>query len=128
MVGTPSIVPYFSYADGMAAIEFLTTSFGMAVVQVQKDDQGAVQHAELAHGNGVVMMGTDTRAKGSPGVYLVVEDVRAHFERARAAGAEIVYPPEQTPWATWRYRAKDLEGHEWSFGSYQPQTEPPAWA
>jgi predicted enzyme related to lactoylglutathione lyase len=31
------------------------------------------------------------------GIYVYVEDVDAHFERARAAGARVVYPPEDTP-------------------------------
>ena len=127
MAETPSIVPYLSYVNGRAAIEFLTTAFGLEVVQAFDDDTGTLQHAELRHGNGVIMMGTADLPKGSPGIYLVVADVQKHFETAQAAGAEIVYPPEQTEWGTWRYRAKDPEGHEWSFGSYQPQTVAPDW-
>ena len=86
-------------------------------------------HGEMAFGNGVIMMGTaDTApAKQSPGVYLVVADVDAHYERAKTAGATIVYPPEDTEFGTRRYRARDLEGHEWSFGTYAPSTEAPKW-
>ncbi len=127
MSPTPSIVPYFSYADGKAAMAFLTKAFGLSVVQSYDDENGVLQHAEMRFGTGVIMIGTADRAKGSPGVYLVVEDVQAHFETAKAAGAQIVYPPEQTEWGTWRYRAKDPEGHEWSFGNYAPSTEPPDW-
>ncbi len=72
-------------------------------------------------------MGTADLPKGSPGIYLVVEDVAAHHRRAMAAGAMEVYPPEETEWGTQRWRAKDPEGHEWSFGSYAPQTEAPSW-
>ncbi|MEL7178154.1 MAG: VOC family protein [Pseudomonadota bacterium] len=127
MSHTPSIVPYLSYADGKAAIAFLTKAFGLSVVQSYDDENGVLQHAEMRFGNGIIMMGTADMAKGSPGIYLVVEDVQAHFDAAKAAGAQIVYPPEQTEWGTWRYRAKDPEGHEWSFGSYAPSTEPPSW-
>jgi len=58
----------------------------------------------------------------------MVEDVDSHFETARNAGVDIVYPPEDTGFGTRRYRARDLEGYEWSFGSYQPKTVAPEWA
>lgn len=128
MAEKPDIVPYLSYRDGHAAIAFLTEAFGLGLVQMAKAEDGSVLHAELAHGNGVIMMGTAELPKGSPGIYLVVPDVAAHYENATQAGAEIVYPPEKTEWGTERYRAKDVEGHEWTFGTYQPQTEPPDWA
>lgn len=54
------------------------------------------------------------------GVYVYVEDVHAHFERAQAGGARVVYPPEGTEWGTRRYRALDPDGYEWSFGNYRP--------
>jgi uncharacterized glyoxalase superfamily protein PhnB len=53
-------------------------------------------------------------------VYVVVDDVDAAHERAAAAGARVVYPPEKTEFGTRRFRALDLEGYEWSFGSYAP--------
>jgi hypothetical protein len=59
------------------------------------------------------------------GVY--VEDIDAHFERAQAAGARVVYPPEDTEWGTRRYRVLDPEGYEWSFGNYQPGTAGDSW-
>jgi uncharacterized glyoxalase superfamily protein PhnB len=49
-------------------------------------------------------------------------DVDAHFERARASGARVVYPPEDTEWGTRRCRALVQEGYEWSFGNYPPGT------
>ena len=56
------------------------------------------------------------------GLYVYVEDVDAHFAQARAGGARLVYPPEDTEWGTRRYRVLDPEGYEWSFGSYRPET------
>jgi uncharacterized glyoxalase superfamily protein PhnB len=41
-----------------------------------------------------------------------------HHERAKAAGACIVYGPEDTDFGTRRYRIPDPEGYEWSFGTY----------
>ena len=130
MTDRPSIVPYFSYVDAKAAMTFLADAFGFEPVQAFDGEDGRLVHGEMRFGNGVIMLGsTDARPDvQSPGVYLVVADVDAHFERAKDAGTEIVYPPEDTEFGTRRYRARDPEGHEWSFGSYQPQTVAAQWS
>ncbi len=125
MPHSPGVVPYFSYADPHAAMDFLERAFGMERVQAMDGEDGALLHAEMRHRDGVIMIGTGEAVRGSPGVYLVVEDVDAHHARAAEAGAEVVYPPEDTEFGTRRWRARDPEGHEWSFGTYAPSTEPP---
>ena len=127
MTDTPTIVPYLSYRDGTAAIDFLERAFGFRTVISQVDDDGTLVHAELAYGKGVILMGTADLPRGTPGIYVVVEDVAAHHARAMEAGATLVYGPETTQWGTERYRVTDPEGQEWTFGTYQPQTEPPDW-
>ncbi len=49
------------------------------------------------------------------GLYVHVDDVDAHFERAKAAGAEIEGPPEDKPYGDRVYGALDPEGHQWWF-------------
>jgi uncharacterized glyoxalase superfamily protein PhnB len=124
-----SFVPYFSYRDAGAALSFLEEAFGFERVAAYEGDDGAVMHAEMRFGGGSLMMGTgQPPAPGDPaanspqahGVYVVVDDVDAHHDRARAAGATIVYGPEDTEFGTRRYRALDPEGYEWSFGTYAP--------
>jgi MerR family transcriptional regulator, thiopeptide resistance regulator len=44
-----------------------------------------------------------------------VDDVDGHCERARAAGAEIEYGPEDQPYGVREYGARDLEGRRWAF-------------
>ena len=51
---------------------------------------------------------------------MVVADVPAHAERARAAGADIFMPPEAKDYGGWGYGARDPEGNAWSFGDYDP--------
>lgn len=126
-MANPTIVPYLSYRDGPAAIDFLIKAFGFSVNIRADAEDGSVEHAELVYGDGVVLMGTADLPPGSPGIYVVVEDVAAHHAQALAEGAELVYPPEKTDWGTERYRVKDLEGHEWTFGTYSPSTEKPSW-
>jgi len=69
----------------------------------------------VTFGAGAVMMGTADHptaplegASVGQGVYVYVEDLDAHFARAQAGGARIVYPPEDTEWGTRRYRVLDL--------------------
>jgi uncharacterized glyoxalase superfamily protein PhnB len=115
-------VPYFGYRDAAGALEFLASAFGFEAVTDWRGDDGSVAHAEMRFGEGAVLM-LGSGPHGDPtgvGVYAVVEDVDAHHARAAAAGAEIVYPPEDTEWGTRRYRCRDPEGYEWSFGSYVP--------
>lgn len=122
-------VPYFGYRDAAAAIDFLTRAFEFVVSARYDGEGGAVMHAELAFGDGAIMIGSATpddqgtaeRVQGT-GVYVVVDDVDAHHAKAEAAGAAIVYGPQDTAFGTRRYRARDPEGYEWSFGSYRPQT------
>ena len=78
-----------------------------------------------------VIVGTATPDQGetSPrklgavpgGIYVYVEDVQEHFERAQAGGAEIVRELEHTEYDSTEYSALDLEGHHWSFGTFQPK-------
>jgi PhnB protein len=48
------------------------------------------------------------------GVLVYVDDLDAHFRRAKAAGATILSEIEEDEPGR-RYRAEDLEGHRWFF-------------
>jgi uncharacterized glyoxalase superfamily protein PhnB len=49
------------------------------------------------------------------GVLVHVDDVAAHFDRARAAGATLLSDVETGPGGSLLYRVEDLEGHRWMF-------------
>ena len=49
-----------------------------------------------------------------------VDDPDAHCARAKAAGAEITQPLRDEEYGSRGYMAKDLEGHQWYFGTYRP--------
>jgi Glyoxalase/Bleomycin resistance protein/Dioxygenase superfamily len=55
------------------------------------------------------------------GVDVAVEDLDAHHQRAKAAGAQIVQ--ELTDDGYGRRCGDDLEGHPWGFGDYRPSDE-----
>ncbi|MDJ0381293.1 VOC family protein [Streptomyces sp. G-G2] len=130
MAGVPTIFPTLLYRDATAAIKQLTEAFGFTQAAVYEGEGGAVMHAELAYGNGMVMLGSKGRgglfdaamADGGPtGVYIVVEDVDAHHRRAVEHGVEILMPPTDQDYGSRDYMARDGEGNIWSFGTYAPQ-------
>ena len=130
--GRPSVVPTLLYADAKGAIRQLTEAFGFMERSVHEGEDGTVMHAELVHGDGVVMLGTKgrggafdaaMRGAGPAGVYVVVDDADAHHRRAVEQGAEILMPPTDQDYGSRDYMARDLEGNVWSFGTYAPETE-----
>ncbi|MFB0628132.1 VOC family protein [Streptomyces sp. AB3(2024)] len=130
MAGVPTVFPTLLYRDAKAAIRQLTEAFGFTQVAVYEGDDGAVMHAELAYGNGAVMLGSKGRGgafdkamegAGPSGVYLVVDDVDAHHRRAVEHGVEILMEPTDQDYGSRDYMARDAEGNVWSFGTYAPQ-------
>ena len=125
----PSISPTLRYRDADAAIKFLHEAFGFEQAMVIPEENGTIAHAELRYGNGMVMLGsavegTDygriAQPPGRSAAYVVVDHADAHHNRAKAAGAEIVYPPADQEYGSRDYAARDPEGNLWSFGTYRP--------
>ena len=50
------------------------------------------------------------------GIFVYLDNVDAHYERARYAGAEIVKAPQDESYGR-TYTARDLDGHPWFFTS-----------
>ncbi|MFZ3469445.1 VOC family protein [Streptomyces sp. 4.24] len=130
MAGVPSICPTLLYTDAKAAIQQLTEAFGFTQVAAYEGEDGAVAHAELSYGNGMVMLGSKgtgsafdkvMEAAGPAGVYVVVEDVDAHHRRAVEHGVEILMEPADQDYGSRDYMARDTGGNVWSFGTYAPQ-------
>ncbi|MFD6973401.1 VOC family protein [Streptomyces sp. NBC_01310] len=130
MAGVPSICPTLVYRDAKAAIKLLTEAFGFSQVAVYEGENGSVMHAELAYGNGMVMLGSKgtggvfdkaMEGAGPSGVYVVVDDVDAHHRRAVEHGVEILMEPTDQDYGSRDYMARDGEGNIWSFGTYAPQ-------
>ena len=122
-----SIVPHLAYDDAPAAISFLCAAFGFEEVYRLEMPDGRIGHAELDYcGNALMLASSDPElgfasAAKLPSVHsqlrIEVEDVDAHFARARAAGATIASEPTDAPHGDREYRALDPEGHRWSFAS-----------
>ena len=129
--GWPRASSSLFYEDAPAAIEFLQRAFGFEVRLRVDGPGGVIEHAELVYGDGLVMVSTAGRrpwaasprqlgGRSTQSMFLYVDDVDAHFDRARAAGAEVDGPPEDHDygagyWCDRTYGCADLEGHRWWF-------------
>jgi uncharacterized glyoxalase superfamily protein PhnB len=117
------VTPYLLYEDGEAAIEFATRAFGFREVDRTTGGAGGL-HAELevAPQGGRIYFGQPPTGFRNPRevgatshVYVLVDDVDRHFERAAEAGAEIIEELTDLPFGHRRYGCVDPQGHEWYF-------------
>jgi uncharacterized glyoxalase superfamily protein PhnB len=125
-----------SYENVAAAIDWLSAAFGFRERGGRyAEPDGTVTHAELELDGALVMLGWPGPGYRGParhaevcqharkwlavphvidGVLVYVEDVDAHYDRARAFGAEILREPQDEPYGR-LYNAADNEGHRWMF-------------
>ena len=130
-----AITPYLLYEDVPAALDWLANAFGFDEVLRYEGEGGVVNHAEMRYAGESIYLGnpgTDYRSPKRLGtrtslVHVYVDDVDAHHERARAAGAEIELEPTDQPYGDRRYDAYDLEGQLWSFATRGRQVPPEEW-
>jgi uncharacterized glyoxalase superfamily protein PhnB len=127
-----TFAPSVFYVDPRAALRWLESAFGFETTMAIEGpaDDPTQCHYEMAYrGRGRIMVGAQwnervkspTSASGvnTQNVHVQIdEDVDAHCERARAAGAVIVQEPEDQFYGDRTYRALDPEGHEWHFGQH----------
>ena len=128
----PRITPYLLYEDVAASLAWLSDTFGFRERMRIPGPDGAITHAEMELADGVIMMGCpgpDYRGPRKLGqvtqqLYVYVDDVDAHFERARKAGAVILAEPEDQFYGDRRYGAEDPEGHHWYFAEHVRDVAP----
>jgi len=137
MVDQPQtrITPYLLYEDVAGALDFLAQAFGLRERLRFADDEGTVNHAEMEFMGESVFMGDPGPDFESPKragrlgaqVHVYVDNVDAHFQQARAAGATILREPEDQEYGDRRYDAEDPEGNRWSFAQRIRELTPQEW-
>jgi uncharacterized glyoxalase superfamily protein PhnB len=129
-----TVIPALRYRDAPAAIEWLCNVLGFTRHAVYEGAGGVINHAELALGGGMIMLGSmkddeHGRRFKVPGelggaetrsAYIVVPDADAVYARAQAAGATIVRPLQNMDYGSREFAVSDPEGHSWSVGTYDP--------
>jgi uncharacterized glyoxalase superfamily protein PhnB len=125
---TQVFFPTFRYRDARAAIDWLVAALGFEVgTIVDGEGDRDVAHAELTLGSGVIMLGSESSSAdkwgshaGQGWVYVAIEDPDVLYERAKAAGAEVVMEPMDTDYGSRDFAIRDPEGNLWNFGTYRP--------
>jgi uncharacterized glyoxalase superfamily protein PhnB len=129
-----------SYQDPKAAYRWLEAAFGFEPLFVLLDGDGNLAHSEMSYGDSVVMVGSEwsddhksprsVGGRNTQSVHVQLsegEDIDAHCAHARAAGATIVMEPATQFYGDRTYRAKDPEGHIWTFGVTVQKMTPEQW-
>lgn len=122
----PAFIPSIIYRDNRAALKWLQAAFGFDPSEVLTDSKDNIVHAEMTHGEGVIMVGSEftswAKSPASVGdcntqrVHVRLESgIDEHCARARVAGAKILMEPADQFYGDRCYIAVDPEGHRWTF-------------
>jgi len=135
-----TVIPALRYRDAPGAIEWLCSVLGFTRHAMYEGAGGEINHAELALGGGMIMLGSmkeneqgkddeqgrrfkvpgDLGGVETGSAYIVVPDADAVYARAQAAGATIVRPLQEMDYGSREFTVSDPEGHSWSVGTYDP--------
>ncbi len=134
--GWPRLSAAVYYDDAARAIDWLCEAFDFELRLRIEGDGGRIEHSELTFGDALIMVSQTKRAdvphdagfaspkqlsgSNTQALCIIVDDVDAHCEQARQAGAEISMAPQtqdygEDYWADRSYQAIDPEGHRWWF-------------
>jgi PhnB protein len=117
-----TVTPRLVVGDGAAAIDFYARAFGAEELGERfTGPDGKLIHAEVRIGDSAVMItgeGDEAQSPQSAGAVTAImatywEDVDAAWERALAAGAEVIYPLADQFYGERGGRVRDPFGHHW---------------
>jgi uncharacterized glyoxalase superfamily protein PhnB len=134
-VPTDVMLPHITYQNVGSALVWLTKAFGFAEHYRYGGDGEQFDAAQMHLGDAWIMINNARPGRVSPAMAahetqrltVFVEDVDAHFERAKSAGAKIVEDLHETIYGERQYGAEDLEGHHWIFSRHARDVCPDEW-
>jgi len=134
-VPAESILPHVIYQNVAGALAWLTATFGFTEHYRYGVSGGAVSGAQMHLGDAWIMLKSAQGAGASPAqvghrtqsLTVFVEDVDAHFDRAKSAGAKIVEDLHETVYGERQYGVEDIEGHHWLFSQHARDVSPDEW-
>lgn len=135
-MNSSSIIPCLRYRNAPKAIDWLCEVFGFARQAVYANPDGTIAHAQLVLGGGMIMLGSvtseptewrklikqpnDIGGFETQSPFVMVANADAVYARAKAAGATIVLDIKDEDYGGRGFSCRDLEGHLWSVGTYDP--------
>jgi uncharacterized glyoxalase superfamily protein PhnB len=133
---TPRVVPGLVYEDVPKAIEWLTRAFGFRERSDARLTGTGFMLTWMEIGDGLIGISTagghevlspKSVGKVTGSIKVYVDDVDAHFARAKAAGAKIESPVGEGFWGGRYYRAIDPEGHHWEISQVDRELDAKDW-
>jgi len=129
------ILPHLTYRNVADALAWLTKAFGFVEHYRFGEPGGRVNGAQMHLGDAWIMLNSARAGSASPAqaghqtqsLTVFVDDVDAHFERAKLAGAKIVEDLHETAYGERQYGVEDLEGHHWLFSRHARDVDPAEW-
>ena len=130
------MIPYLLYADCDGMLDWLSKAFGFEEVLRYTGEGGYVNHAEMRLGDAAFYMGDPGNDYRNPreldantyGTYVEIDgSVDELYERATAAGAEVIEEPTDQEYGHRRFSVKDPEGQQWFFAQVTREVAPDEW-
>ena len=123
---TGGVAPYLNVDGAIKAADFYVRAFGADdVARIPPDDKGRSMHCHVRINGGSVMISDFYPEHGHPfaapqafTLHLQVEDFDAWWNRATAAGAQVVQAPHDAFWGDRYGMLKDPFGVTWSIGMH----------
>ena len=134
-VPTNIMISHLVYQNVENAIAWLTKAFGFAEHYRYGEPGGPANGAQMHLGDAWIMLRQVREGSATPSrlgcatqsLTVFVEDLGAHFQKAKAAGAKIVEELHETGYGELQYAAQDLDGHHRLFSRHARDVSPEEW-
>jgi uncharacterized glyoxalase superfamily protein PhnB len=131
-VPTDIVLPHVVYQNLSDAIAWLRRTFAFKEHYRYGEP---LSGAQMYIGKAYIMVNSARPGEASPkqlgygtqSLTIFVDDVEAHYRKAKAAGAKILEEPHVTVYGERQYAAEDLDGHHWLFSQHARDLSPEEW-
>ena len=134
-VPADTVQPHIIYSDVAIALTWLARMLGFTEHYRYGEPGGPVSGAQMYLGNAYIMVNRARQGSASPAqaglstqsLTVFVDDVDAHYERTKSAGANIVEELHETCYGERQYGVEDFEVHRWLFSRHARDVSPDEW-
>jgi uncharacterized glyoxalase superfamily protein PhnB len=134
-VPVDTVLPHVLYKDVVAAIDWLSKTFGFVEHYRYGEPNGTVSGAQLHLGDAWIMVKAAKPNASSPAqlgygtqsLTIFLKDVDAHYRKVKSSGARIVEQLHETVYGELQYAVLDLDGHHWLFSQHAKDVSPDSW-
>jgi len=134
MLEQPTVKFSLTCRDSGAALDFYVSAFGAKELFRMPSPDGCIAHAEFMIGNSLIYMSDaapemsafamEAGAQSSCSFTIEVENCDEAFEKAKAAGAEVISEPADQFYGVRDAQVRDPEGYRWYLGQKLEEISP----